>query len=96
MLILSRRRDEVLIVLVDGREVARISVVDIRADKVRLGFSAGGEVEFVREEVGLKGARELRDGKGIREQGSGIRTRHTAEPPSASQPWHPNEERRAV
>lgn len=52
MLVLSRKRDEV-IVLSDprGKEIARIEVVRIDREKVRLGFHAGKDVKILRQEL---------------------------------------------
>ena len=51
MLVLSRKRDEqVTCVLPDGRELS-VTVVDIRGDKVRLGFTAPADVAVNRHEV---------------------------------------------
>ena len=51
MLVLSRKRDEkILITLPDGRLV-EIMVVDIQGDKVRLGIEAPKEVPVHRQEV---------------------------------------------
>ena len=47
MLVLSRRRDEVVLI---GDNI-RVRVVDIRGDKVRLGFDAPDDVRIDREEV---------------------------------------------
>jgi len=47
MLVLSRKKDERIMV---GDDVV-ITVVDIRGDKVRLGFDAPRDVEVHREEV---------------------------------------------
>src|SRR6266480_3096631 len=47
MLVLSRQRDQSVII---GRQV-EVKVVDIRGDKVRLGFVAPHEVEVDRKEV---------------------------------------------
>lgn len=47
MLVLSRKRDEV-IVIGDGIE---IMVVDIRGDKVRIGIKAPKEVNIRRKEI---------------------------------------------
>ncbi len=47
MLVLSRKRDEVIRINDD----IRIVVVDIRGDKVRLGFEAPKDVSIHREEV---------------------------------------------
>lgn len=47
MLVLSRLRDESIVI---GDNI-RITIVDIRGDKVRLGISAPTEVPVHREEV---------------------------------------------
>jgi carbon storage regulator len=47
MLVLSRQRDESIII---GDKVV-ITIVDIRGDKVRLGIEAPGEVSVHRQEV---------------------------------------------
>lgn len=47
MLVLSRRRDEVICI---GDNI-KIMVVDIRGDKVRLGIEAPEDVPIHREEV---------------------------------------------
>lgn len=50
MLVLSRRRDESFVIIVDGRRVV-VTVVEIRGDKVRLGITAPKEVPVHRREV---------------------------------------------
>ena len=47
MLILSRRKDEVIMI---GDDIA-LMVVEIRGDKVKLGIMAPGEVQVHRKEV---------------------------------------------
>jgi carbon storage regulator len=47
MLVLSRQRDESIVI---GDNVV-ITIVDIRGDKVRLGIEAPGEVPVHRQEV---------------------------------------------
>ena len=47
MLVLSRKKDEVIVI---GDNV-RIMVIEIRGDKVRLGIEAPKEVSVHREEV---------------------------------------------
>jgi carbon storage regulator len=47
MLVLSRHKDER--VVINGNVV--VTVVEIRGDKVRLGFEAPADVEIHREEV---------------------------------------------
>lgn len=50
MLVLSRQRDETIIISVDGMEI-EITVVDIRGEKVRLGINAPPHVAVHRKEV---------------------------------------------
>ena len=50
MLVLSRQREEAVMI---GDNV-RVKIVDIRGDKVRLGFEAPQDVKIHREEVYLK------------------------------------------
>ncbi len=47
MLVLSRKKNERIMI---GEDVV-VTVVEIRGDKVRLGFEAPGEVEIWREEL---------------------------------------------
>lgn len=47
MLVLSRQRDETIVI---GDEI-RITIVDIRGDKVRLGIAAPNDVPVHREEI---------------------------------------------
>lgn len=47
MLVLSRQRDETIMI---GEDIA-VTVVDIRGDKVRLGIEAPGEIPVHRREV---------------------------------------------
>ena len=50
MLVLSRQRNESVVIKV-GEVVIEMTVVDIRGDKVRLGFTAPKEVPIHRREV---------------------------------------------
>ena len=50
MLVLARQRDQDL-VIGDGENQVVITVVDIRGDKVRLGFTARTEIPVHRREV---------------------------------------------
>lgn len=51
MLVLSRHRDEdIVITMPDGRRI-RVAVVEIRGDKVRLGFHADTDIQIHRSEV---------------------------------------------
>ncbi len=47
MLVLSRQRDESIVI---GDDVV-VTIVDIRGDKVRLGVNAPGEIPVHRQEV---------------------------------------------
>jgi carbon storage regulator len=47
MLVLTRRKDESIII---GNNI-RVTVVEIRGDRVKLGFQAPGEVTVHREEI---------------------------------------------
>lgn len=60
MLVLSRHKDDVIIIEDD----IRICVVDIRGDKVRIGIDAPKEVSVHREEVynAIKREREAPQG----------------------------------
>ena len=53
MLVLSRRRDDTVVVMDPNNAVVyvTITVADIRGDKVRLGFEANPSVRIYREEV---------------------------------------------
>lgn len=52
MLVLARRRDEELVLFgPDGVELGRIMIVDIRGDRVRLGFQFPGTIGIHRAEV---------------------------------------------
>lgn len=48
MLVLSRQRDESIII---GDGLVKVTIVDIRGDKVRLGITAPAEMRVDREEV---------------------------------------------
>src|SRR4029077_113834 len=56
MLVLTRRRDEAIIIRNRIGTEIRLLVVDVRGNKVRLGIEAPAEVNIVREEVGKPGA----------------------------------------
>lgn len=51
MLVLSRHRDESIVITTPGGERAVVTVVDIRGDKVRLGCTADKSIIFHRAEV---------------------------------------------
>ena len=50
MLVLSRKRGERIFLNADGEQI-ELTLVEIRGDKVRLGFKAGPAVKIMREEV---------------------------------------------
>lgn len=51
LLVLSRKRNEKVFAITSTGERIEVLVVDIRGDKVRLGFRAAPGVVFLREEV---------------------------------------------
>lgn len=51
MLILSRKKDEKIEVIVDGKILATVMLVDIRGPRARIGFQADESVKFVRSEL---------------------------------------------
>lgn len=55
MLVLSRKKNERILI---GENV-EVTVVEVRGDKVRLGFDAPREVEIVRPEVIERHAEEV-------------------------------------
>ena len=62
MLVLSRQRDETIMI---GDDV-QITVVDIRGDKVRLGITAPPEIPVHRKEVYEAIQRENREAAGMK------------------------------
>ena len=61
MLVLSRQRDESIVI---GDKVV-VTIVDIRGDKVRLGIQAPGEIPVHRQEVYEAIQRENRKGEAV-------------------------------
>jgi carbon storage regulator CsrA len=57
MLCLQRVAKESVVVSIDGREV-RITILEVRGPKVRLGFQAPREIQIDRAEVAEKRRRE--------------------------------------
>lgn len=51
MLVLSRKVDQRLVLLIPGHEPIWITQVDIRGDNSRLGVEASNDVKVFREEV---------------------------------------------
>jgi sRNA-binding carbon storage regulator CsrA len=55
MLVLSRKRDEEVVLHRNGVEIGRVMVVDIRGDKVRLSFKGFSQVtEIDRAEIAVR------------------------------------------
>lgn len=73
MLILSRHRDESVVITGPDGSRTIVTIVDVRGDKVRLGFAAPPEVTVHRDEVQHRIDRECnqkRDPQPQREHGS--------------------------
>lgn len=51
MLILSRRRNEDVIITTPSGEKVLVRIIDIRGDKVRIGFHADERIEIMRREL---------------------------------------------
>jgi carbon storage regulator len=51
MLVLSRKRDERVVIEAGGEIILQCVVVEVRGDKVRLGFEADPTVKIHRQEV---------------------------------------------
>ena len=51
MLALSRKANEEIVVMIEGVEVARVKVFEIKGGRVKLGLSAEPNVKFVRSEL---------------------------------------------
>jgi carbon storage regulator len=63
MLVLSRKRDEVVMI----GDAIRVTIVDVRGDKVRLGIEAPAEVPVHRREVYDRIEAEKREAAGSAE-----------------------------
>lgn len=63
MLVLSRKINEQIVIIVDGKELGSINVVDIRGDKVRLGLTFPKEVGVHRDEVWAAMQRQEQQGQ---------------------------------
>jgi carbon storage regulator len=66
MLVLSRQRDESIIVILPGGEEIELIVVDIRGDKVRLGINASKDIHVHRKEVWQAIKRENRAARQVK------------------------------
>ena len=90
MLVLSRQRDETIMI---GDDI-EVTVVDIRGDKVRLGITAPREISVHRKEVYDAIRRENRaaaqvkpeDLPGVGKPGGGKPAAAAAPPPAAGNP----------
>lgn len=51
MLFLSRQHDEEVVIRTPSGDVITLAVIEIRGNKVRIGFDAGRDVEIHRREV---------------------------------------------
>lgn len=51
MLVLSRKRDEKILLKIDNNEEIELTIVKIDANKVRLGISANKRVSILRSEL---------------------------------------------
>ena len=65
MLVLSRQKDESVIIAAGTPYETRVTVVEFRGDKVRLGFEAHPDVTIHRQEVqeAIDAQRQHRDGR---------------------------------
>ena len=84
MLVLSRQRDETIMI---GDDI-EITVVDIRGNKVRLGISAPRQVQVHRKEVYEAIQRENTSATGVQVDDLNVADqnlrKHNGKPPSAS------------
>lgn len=51
MLVLSRNKDEVVVLSINGTELGRVTIADVRGDKVRVGFDFHKKIIIDRLEV---------------------------------------------
>jgi carbon storage regulator len=89
MLVLSRQKDETIII---GDDI-EITVVDIRGDKVRLGVSAPKEISVHRKEVYDAIRRENREAAQVKPEDlpSGLGRIKPNAPPAQNPPQNPNQ-----
>ena len=78
MLVLSRQRDETIMI---GDDI-EITIVDIRGDKVRLGITAPSSIPVHRKEVYEAIKRENRDAARVDVDDLDQADRHLRKPPS--------------
>jgi carbon storage regulator len=82
MLVLSRQRDETIMI---GDDI-EVTVVDIRGDKVRLGITAPREISVHRKEVYEAIRRENRAAAQVKPEDLSGLGKVTPKPPPAAQP----------
>ena len=89
MLVLSRQKDETIII---GDDI-EITVVDIRGDKVRLGVSAPKTISVHRKEVYDAIRRENREAAQVKPEDlpSGLGRIKPNAPPAQNPPQNPNQ-----
>ena len=85
MLVLSRQRDETIMI---GDDV-EITVVDIRGDKVRLGINAPRHVQVHRKEVYEAIQRENAEAAGLRVDDLNVANKNLRRAPGTGLPGHP-------
>lgn len=69
MLILSRHRDESVVLSIDGKVIATVTVTKIVGDRAWLGFDAPPEVVIHRQEIHELVEREARDRDAAQQKG---------------------------
>jgi carbon storage regulator len=83
MLVLSRHRNEAVIITIGNVQV-RVVLVDLRGDKARLGFEAAKEVVIHREEIAARIDREALEAARRRDAGRADPRTHRARPEDGS------------
>ena len=86
MLVLSRQRDETIMI---GDDI-EVTVVDIRGDKVRLGITAPREISVHRKEVYEAIRRENREAAQVKPEDLSALPKMTPKPPAGPKPPDPN------
>lgn len=87
MLVLSRQRDETIMI---GDNI-EVTVVDIRGDKVRLGITAPKEISVHRKEVYDAIRRENRAAAQVRPEDLSGLSKINPKPPAAQPPAPPDD-----
>jgi carbon storage regulator CsrA len=64
MLILTRKPDEALVIVADGKVITKVTVIDCRYGRTKLGLEAPENVRIYRTEVWGAICRREGDGKG--------------------------------